>query len=285
MVSKRKRQDSKKLPPSKSKFRILPNGLNEHTVKTPYGIIVYTYSPKIMDGVLRGILSKLLGRIYYGSPIEFDRLMEIAEDEPPYRLIFNINEEFSTAKEEYLTTALVLLEEQAPELLIEASEQLILEVIFRALAESAELTSSITDSKPSRLLHLLIQHINQRVKLRVNARLPGGRELEWTPERCEAFLTQYEIALEAFRDGRRIYRQNKHLVKRARKSQKERWLELVNTLHPELPDELLMQLKKGGKNAEPNVLALEYSAKVFGVEASEYLKKVLIKARQVRAKK
>jgi hypothetical protein len=287
MVSKKKRQASEKLPASKSKFQVLPNGLNEHTVKTPYGTIVYTYSPSMLNGILRGILTKLLGRIYYGAPIEFNRLIESAEDEPPYRLIFNIDEEFSTAKEKYSTTAMALLKEQAPELLIEASEQLILEVIFRTLTESEELPSPIINSKSSQLLQLLIQHINQRVKQRVNARTPGGRDPEWTPERREAFLAQYETALIVFRDAKRIYRQNKRLVcpQNTSAPPREKWDAMVSIAHPELPDDLIKQLRSQSKNAEPSQLALEYSARIFNVEANDYLKKVLTRARRTRRTK
>jgi hypothetical protein len=280
MAGKRGRRAPQGLPSNKSSFKVLPNGTHEHTLQTPYGTIVYTYSPKILGGILRAIFTKLLGRVYYGSPLDFNDLFQSSEAEPPYRYIFYVDEEFSSAQEKYSADALTLLRDQASQSLIEASEQMILEVVFRSLSESKELTSSILNSKSSELLQLLIQHVNQRVKQRVNARPPGGREPDWTSQRCEAFLEQYEEALDAFRDARRIYRQNKHLGDP--RSNKEKWYELVNVAHPELPEELIKQLKDGGKNAEPGVLALEYSARVFNVPVNDYLKKVLTRARRAR---
>lgn len=213
MAGRRRRQTPQEQSLNKSNFKVLPNGSHEHTIQTPYGTIVYTYSPEILGGILRGIFTKLLGRVYYGSPLDFNNLFQGSDADPPYRYIFYIDEEFSSAQEKYSADALALLRAQASQLLMEASEQLILEVVFRSLSESKDLTSSILNTKSSELLQLLIQHVNQRVKQRVNARTPGGREPDWTPERCESFLAQYEVALDAFRDARRIYRQTKYRTK------------------------------------------------------------------------
>jgi hypothetical protein len=273
MVGKKKRKAPPQMPNTKSKFEILSDGQHAHTVETPYGKIVYTYSPKILSGILAGIFTTLLGRAYYNRPLDFQKLLERPEDEPPYEYLFTKEPELLAEKEQHSKYAAELLWNQASRLLIEASEQLIQEVIFRTLREFQNQGKYKLNSGISELLKLLTSDIIERVKIRVNAPTQGGSKAKWTPERKEAFLVTYEKAYEALKRAKKIYGQNKEL---------DNWRGMVSAVYPQLPEQIINLLPVKGKGSEPKVLALEYAAELFKVKYTEYLSDVVKDARRLR---
>jgi hypothetical protein len=271
MVSKKKRKGPPQMPNTKSKFEILPDGQHMHKVVTPYGTIVYTYKPEIMRSILSGIFTTMLGRAHFNKPLNFQRLFETLEDEPPYEYLFTRDPELLAEKELHSEHAANLLLNQASPLLIEASEQLIQEIIFRTLRELQEQGQYKLNSKISELLKSLTSDIIERVKIRVNAPTQGGSTPIWTPERKEAFLVVYEDAFKTLKDAKDIYKRNK----------RRKWKALILAEHPQLPDHFIDQLTTG-KDAQPNVIAYAYAAEIFNVACSDYLSKVVADARRRR---
>lgn len=280
-MRKRTRKATSPVPNTKRKFEVLPDSSHKHTVETPYGTIVYTYVPETISSILRGIFTTLLGRVYYNKPLDFQRLIETPENEPPYRYLFTAEPSLLAEQEKHSEYAYELLQQQAPHLLVEASEQLIKEVIFRTLYELQDQSQYKLNSKISELLKLLTNDIIEGVKLRVNAPSQGGRNPEWTPERMESFLVIYEDALKTLKDAKRIYKQNKNTGKKGN----DKWKAMVAAAYPQLPDRFINLLESKGKTAEPHMLAYEYAAELFNVEFNEYVPKVLSEARKQRREK
>jgi hypothetical protein len=274
MASKKKRKVPPKVLNTKSKFEILSDGRHSHTVKTPYGTIVYTYSPKILSGILAGMFTVLLGRAFFNHPLKIQQLIEMPENEPPYEYLFSPAEEpeLLAQREQYTEYASELLWRQAPQLLIESSEQLIQEVVVRTIRELQDQAPSNLSPKLSELLKLLTTDILARMKLRVNARPQGGSTADWTPERKRAFLAEYENAHRILKNAKRIYRQNRN----------ENWRAMIRVAYPQLPEDLIDKLPLKGKTSEPRVLAYEYAAATFNVECNDYLPKIVAAARKMR---
>jgi hypothetical protein len=271
VVSKKSRKAISPMPNTKSEFEVLPDGLHAHTVETPLGTIVYTYSPKIMSSILSGIFTTLLGRALYNKPLDFQRLIEIPEGEPPYLSLFIRDPDLLAEQEKHSEYAFELLQRQTPQLLTEASEQLIQEVIFRTLIEFKAQSQHQLNSKTSEVLKLLMDHIIERVKQRVNAPTAGGSNAVWTPERKEAFLVEYENACKTLKEAKRIYKQIKHSSK---------WKDMIAVGYPQLASHLIERLS--GKDAQPGILAYEHAAALFNVHCNEYLPKVVKDARRRR---
>jgi hypothetical protein len=276
MAGKKKREPRPQIPNTKSRLEILPDDQHAHTVETLYGTIVYTYSPKIMRGILGGIFTTLLGRAYYNKPLNLQKLFERPESEPPYEYLHNRYPELLAENEEYSEHAFKLLSEQASTLLIEASEQLIQEVIFRTLRELEEEGPDQLYSMIPELLKLLTSDIIERVKIRVNAPTRGGRKKIWTQKQKEAYLVVYEDACKAIKHAKKIYSQNQ-------KSKK--WKAMVLAAYPLLTNDIIDLLPGRGVNSQPGVLAHKYAAKLFNAKGREYLKQVVKTARKRRREK
>jgi hypothetical protein len=229
-----------------------------------------------MSSILGGILTTLLGRAHYNKPLNLQKLLERHESEPPYEYLHNWYPELLAEHEEYSNHAFKLLSEQASTLLIEASEQLIQEVIFHTLCELEEEGPDHLYSMIPELLKSLTHDIVERVKIRVNAPTRGGRKKIWTQKRKEAYLVVYEDACKAIKHAKKIYRQNQ-------KSKK--WREMVLAAYPLLTDAIIDLLPGRGVNSQPRILAHKYAAKLFKVKGSEYLKKVVKTARRCRREK
>ena len=273
MAGKKRREAPAPMPNTKSRFEILPDDSHKHTVDTPYGTIVYTYSPKLMSSILAGIFTTLLGRAYYNKPLDFKRLLERPENEPPYEYLFTQEPELLAEKEKHSKYASDLLSRQASHLLIEASGQLMQEVIFRTLRELQDQGKYERRSKFSKLLEPLTKDIIERVKLRVDAPTRGGRKEVWTSDRKEAFLVTYENVCKALKHAKKIYRRNKD---------EKDWRGMITLVYPDLPSDLIDRLPVKNKISEPGVLAYEYAAKLFGVKSTEYLTEVVKGARKQR---
>ena len=164
MVGKKKLRDLSQMPDTKSEFEIQPDGRHAHTVETPYGKIVYIYSRKTLSGIIAGIFTTLLGRAYYNRPLNFQKLLERPEDEPPYEYLFTLEPELLAEKVLHSKHAAELLWNQASRLLIESSEQLIQEVIFRTLSELHEQGKHKLNSRISELFKVLTADIIERAR-------------------------------------------------------------------------------------------------------------------------
>ena len=272
MAGKKRREAPAPMPNTKSRFEILPDGSHKHTVETPYGTIVYTYLPNSICSLIGGIFTTLLGRAYYNKPLNFQKLFERPENEPPYEYMFTQEPDLLAEKERYSKYASELLGQQASRLLTEASEQLMQEVIFRTLLEFQNQGQYKINSKFSDLLKSLTDEVIERVKLRVNAPSPGGSKAQWTPERKEAFLIVYENAYKILKDARTIYKQNK----------RRKWQKMILLEYPELPISLIKRLTTGKQDDQPGALAYEYAAKLFGVKFTSYIPEVVKDARKQR---
>lgn len=257
-------------------FDITPEGVHAHVIKTYYGRLMYLYHPKLIENQFRCIASEFLLHVHHGRPLD-ELLAEIKEQAGTEFIdaTVEMGQELSRECIQIADRAMTLFKKHVPKMLAESAEQYFVETLFRALRDHNNQGSFVFDATETEMIKPIIRVFTKALKQRLEAPTAGGSEPEWTTERQEAFLKQYESALAVMKEAKRIYRKNKR---------SKQWNNIVKAACPELPDDLIIQLRIGGKNAEPSRLALEYAARLFGVEPSSYLEKVLASARRARRK-
>jgi hypothetical protein len=256
-------------------FGIGPNGIHRHTIKTYYGQLFYLYFPEVIENQFRCIAGEFLWHVHHGQPL--DELLAQIKEQAGAEFIdatVDMGQELSQECIQMADRAMALFKKGVQEMLAKSAEQYFVETLFRALREHNSQGSFVFNATETEMIKPIIRVFTKALKQRLEAPTAGGSEPEWTTKRQEAFLKQYELALATLKEAKRIYRQNKR---------SKQWNNIVKAAYPELPDDLIAQLGMGGKNAEPSRLALEYAAKLFGVEPSSYLEKVLASARRKMA--
>lgn len=269
---KKKPESSTYTLPASSQLDVLPDGSVLHTIKTLYATLTYSYLPKTMEAVLRGVFTELLGRLYFGKPIDLHGLIEISEEGQLYPSVFTAFPELSADKERYSQYAFDLLQRQVQQILIEISEQIIQEVLFRTLRELKGQDLYVTKPDMTKLLDVLLGDIEKRIKQRINARRPGEKERGsyWTPERSQKLLLTYEKTLQTFKSAKRIYKQNKDT---------KEWKDKVRNMHPEI-SKFIDKLPDSLTSAQD--LTYEYLVELYKVSTPNYMKKILTEARKQR---
>lgn len=270
----RKERLSTAPPPAESKFEELPNGLRAHTLKTENGTLIYMYFRKEMRAALWELFARFVLSARLGGTVSFEDLARQAGADEPFDITIDVDRSFVDEVEEGTARALGLLDEIAPRLFAHASEQLVLEVFYRALCDQRGKGSIQFRASESQLLTMLSEHAVTRLKQRVAPRRRPSRKLEWTPERCEEYLAKYEYALDVLQRAKGIYQRNRG----------DEWRAMVRAVFPALPDQYLERLPLKG-DAEPGDMAREYAAELYGVSNTSYLKKIIGRAREARLRK
>jgi tetratricopeptide (TPR) repeat protein len=281
MASKKRKQRAEKKykfstdqPPHEANFEALPNGVRIHRAKTLSGTLIYLYAREEIQKTLRSLFGQFLLCARAGGPLDFEELARKAGADMPFEMIVDVDRGFMDELEACMEHALGLLDVIAPQLLVHASEQLVFEVFYRAACDRRDIGSYQFQASESELLKLYSEHAVKRLKQRVAPRKRPSRKLEWTAERCEEYLIQYERALDVVQRAKAIYQRNSD----------DEWQKMVKAVCPDLPASFYPRLQLRG-DGEPHDLAREYAAEVYGVNNTSYLKKVIQKAREARLQK
>ncbi len=261
-------------PPHEAKFEAYPNGVCNHTAKTENGTLAYFYLRDEMRKTLWGMFAHLLLCARAGGPLDFEEIARKVGADFPYDIEVDINQAFADEAEACTEHALGLLDSIAPQLLVHASEQLVMEVFYRAMCDRRGKGSYQFRASESELLRLFSEHLVKRLKQRVTPRKRPSRKLEWTPEKCEEYLSFYLRALDVLQRAKAIYQRNGD----------DEWQKMVRAVFPDLPDRFYARLQLRG-DGEPHDMAREYAAELYGVNNTSYLKKVIQKAREARERK
>ncbi len=261
-------------PHAETSFEAFPNGVRSHTAKTENGTLAYLYVRDEMRKTLWSMCAHFLLCARAGGPIDFDEIARLAGADMPYDIIVDVDQAFVSEAESCVQHALDLLDGIAPQLLIHISEQLLLEVFYRAICDRRGEGSCQFSASESELLTLFSEHVVKRLKQRVTPRRKPSSKLEWTPERCEEYLVIYERSLEVLQKAKAIYQRNRG----------DEWRKMIRAVLPELPDHYIERLHLRG-DAEPGDMAREYAAELFGVNNTSYLKKIISRARDARLSK
>jgi hypothetical protein len=124
----------------------------------------------------------------------------------------------------------------------------------------------------------LIEKIHlDSLKERIGVKKASGKPRYWKPEREKEFLSLYEPLAQLLKEVKKACTK----YKREDKSKDGTgWKEKVLMDFPLILPEMIDDLSKSGKDAEPSAVALKYVAKTFDDASITTLQKIITRARK-----